>query len=496
MDMMVHVTAQLKTLLGYPGGNGAPGTSPWEKLIDGVPWVRYGSFSSEEPLTDSAVSTMTVLQANWASIPKIKGMLNATSSGLSAVFSSQDGAPEAALLHRAELYAALGAPHVIKLVETFASEKALLEFSHKRHTDFMASIAPFRAAVAPARYGFVPVHETLRPKLSTQLLCGASMPTVVLAGGEGKEQEEEVMAALQAFKLGYRHVLLQSHADDTQLKGLMQGVREAIEGQIVRRSDLFVTAVVDSCHVAASAAALRKGTGLKYFDALIVPVPVPAVSDNTASASHELLHTSWEAAQLEADAGRASALGVSDASTEVLESLAAKSGHKVELVLDQYHACQQNLPLLRFCCTKGVQLLSTDPTGVKHLSSSLGQEEKDTSSASASFNGPLHLGTVLAISTMLEHSKPPIPVVLTKWLLEQRIATVFPYHSVEDLKAGLNLGSFYMPVQWLTMVSEEGGVTLEDFSSATGINLKPGMSGDSLTFMEGLVDEEDEVYNN
>ena len=59
-------------------------------------------------------------------------------------------------------------PHVLKIVETFASADALLDHFHRHYADFLEGIFDFRAAVNPTVQAYTPLAASVRPSLSAR----------------------------------------------------------------------------------------------------------------------------------------------------------------------------------------------------------------------------------------------------------------------------------------------------------------------------------------
>lgn len=59
-------------------------------------------------------------------------------------------------------------PHVIKVMETFASEDALLEYFHQCNSGYLEGVSDFRAAVSPTTQAYTPLEASLRPALSAR----------------------------------------------------------------------------------------------------------------------------------------------------------------------------------------------------------------------------------------------------------------------------------------------------------------------------------------
>lgn len=57
-------------------------------------------------------------------------------------------------------------PHVIKIMETFASSDAMLEHFHRNYERYLEGVYDFRAAVNPTVQAYTPLDASLRPCLS------------------------------------------------------------------------------------------------------------------------------------------------------------------------------------------------------------------------------------------------------------------------------------------------------------------------------------------
>ena len=58
-------------------------------------------------------------------------------------------------------------PHVIKIMETFASSNAMLDHFHRNYEGYLEGVYDFRAAVNPTVQAYTPLEASLRPCLST-----------------------------------------------------------------------------------------------------------------------------------------------------------------------------------------------------------------------------------------------------------------------------------------------------------------------------------------
>ncbi|CAM9456844.1 unnamed protein product, partial [Sphacelaria rigidula] len=139
-------------------------------------------------------------------------------------------------------------PHVIKILETYASTDAFLEHYHTHYDDFLDGIFDFRAAVEPTVQCFTPLLASRRPCLSAQLFGGAMVPMIAIRGTEdGVAPSADIL--LEGLKIGefeyfagLRHVVLEAASD-----GIGEAVA-ALEGALtlgmVKRNDLFLTLLV------------------------------------------------------------------------------------------------------------------------------------------------------------------------------------------------------------------------------------------------------------
>lgn len=57
-------------------------------------------------------------------------------------------------------------PHVLKIMETFASSDDMLDHYHRCYTDYLEGVFDFRAAVNPTVQTYTPLAASLRPSLS------------------------------------------------------------------------------------------------------------------------------------------------------------------------------------------------------------------------------------------------------------------------------------------------------------------------------------------
>lgn len=57
-------------------------------------------------------------------------------------------------------------PHVIKIMETFASSGAMVDHFHRSYEGYLKGVFNFRAAVNPTVQAYTPLDASLRPCLS------------------------------------------------------------------------------------------------------------------------------------------------------------------------------------------------------------------------------------------------------------------------------------------------------------------------------------------
>ncbi len=57
-------------------------------------------------------------------------------------------------------------PHVIKIMETFSSSDAMLDYFHHHYESYLEGVFDFRAAVNPTVQAYTPLDASLRPCLS------------------------------------------------------------------------------------------------------------------------------------------------------------------------------------------------------------------------------------------------------------------------------------------------------------------------------------------
>lgn len=69
-------------------------------------------------------------------------------------------------------------PHVIKIMETYASSDALLDHYHRWYADYMAGVFDFRAAVQPTVQCYTPLGASRRPCLSARCVIMRCVCTV------------------------------------------------------------------------------------------------------------------------------------------------------------------------------------------------------------------------------------------------------------------------------------------------------------------------------
>ena len=70
-------------------------------------------------------------------------------------------------------------PHVIKIMETFASADDMLDHFHRHYEGYLEGVFDFRAAVNPTVHAYTPLDASLRPCLSAMcVLAVMDMETV------------------------------------------------------------------------------------------------------------------------------------------------------------------------------------------------------------------------------------------------------------------------------------------------------------------------------
>ncbi|CAM9615421.1 unnamed protein product, partial [Discosporangium mesarthrocarpum] len=285
IDMMVDLTADAKEVFGYPGGNGEPGEQPWRKLITHHPWRKWLSLDAGNALPESAVSAFRIVQANWASPPKIAGAMNFTTSFARERFEEAMASPTPSLL-KVEVFHSAVHPHVIKIIETHASASTLLDYSFAHQDPFLDGVAPFRAAISPTLQTYTPLTASCRPCLNVELVGGRMMPLVALGGtGEGRAPSAETVR--EGLKIGLRHVQLVEGA--AGLEEALSAVQGCMTSGLVERKDLFVSLVVGEGSVSIKGLSqvvedvLKKVGGLEYFDLVLLAREDGRLFDNNNS---------------------------------------------------------------------------------------------------------------------------------------------------------------------------------------------------------------------
>ena len=189
---------------------------------------------------------------------------------------------------------------------------------------------------------------------------GVKIPKIALGtwliGDEAVEK-----AALEAIKIGYRHI------DTAQAYGNEAGVGRAVKKCGVKREDLFVTSkVAAECKTYASAAAsideTLKTTGLDYLDMMIIHSPQPWMEVNQSdNRYYEGNVQAYRALEDALKAGKLRAIGVSNFLQGDLDNILKNC--EITPAVDQVLAHVSNTPfdVIDYCKEKGIQVEAYSP---------------------------------------------------------------------------------------------------------------------------------------
>ncbi|KAJ5171416.1 Aldo/keto reductase subgroup [Penicillium coprophilum] len=208
-----------------------------------------------------------------------------------------------------------------------------------------------------------------------KLNTGAEIPALGL--GTWQSQPGEVARAVfHAIKVGYRHIdAALCYGNENEVG---QGIKEAIDGGIVKREDLFVTTKLWCSYHARVEEGLEqslKDLGLDYVDLYLMHWPLamnpkgnhnifPKLADGSRDITHSHSHvTTWKSMEKLVGTGKVKAIGVSNYSVKYLEELLPQATIVPAANQIENHPLLPQQEIVDFCNKAGIHITAYSPLG-------------------------------------------------------------------------------------------------------------------------------------
>ncbi|CAG8052783.1 unnamed protein product [Penicillium salamii] len=208
-----------------------------------------------------------------------------------------------------------------------------------------------------------------------KLNTGAEIPALGL--GTWQSQPGEVARAVaHAIKAGYRHIDAALCYQNENEVG--QGIKEAIDAGIVKRSDLFVTTKLWSSYHDRVEEGLQQSLtdlGLEYVDLYLMHWPLamnskgnhnlfPKLEDGSRDIVHSHSHvTTWKSMEKLVGTGKVRAIGVSNYSVKYLEELLPQATIVPAANQIENHPSLPQQEIVDFCNKAGIHITAYSPLG-------------------------------------------------------------------------------------------------------------------------------------
>jgi len=243
---------------------------------------------------------------------------------------------------------------------------------------------------------------------------------------KGEESELQVMAGLSA---GYRWIDTASHYENEEC------VARALERAGVARSDVkLVTKVWFDDMGDAAAAAIRGSLArlrTEYVDLLLVHFPGSNDAVQSPAANRQRREDTWRALEAAHSSGAARAIGVANYTRRHLKELLGYCRVPPAVNQLEYHPYFQQVDLVDYCVSKGVQPMAFSPLA----------------------HGELRLLENRVLRRIADaHGKTPAQVTL-RWLLQLGIPPVVFSTSRERLQENAGVTDFTLTDAEMTQIS-------------------------------------------
>lgn len=229
-------------------------------------------------------------------------------------------------------------------------------------------------------------------------------------------------AVLEALKAGYRHIDCAAVYGNEKEVG--EAFKEAFEGGVCKRKDVFVTSKlwINRCFPEEVEGALAKtlsDLGLQYLDLYLIHWPLfwakeatfPPTPEQRLPYSVERYMAVWRELEKAFDAGKVKAIGVSNMSVKKLEDIWEQCRIKPAVNQVELHPYLAQPELLNWCTRHGMRLTAYSPLGSPDRPG--GAESTDPA--------PLHDHGVKALADKYNVSPAQI---LIRWSVERGVPVI------------------------------------------------------------------------
>lgn len=217
------------------------------------------------------------------------------------------------------------------------------------------------------------------------LASGARMPTVGVGLWKLDDAQAESIVE-QAIRIGYRH--LDSACDYGNEQGVGRGIRRAIEKNVCRREDLWVTSKLWNTyhrreHVGPACERTLKDLGLDELDLYLIHFPIPLefvefekryppgwvydpVRPDEGMRSVKVpLSETWLGMEDLVRRGLVKHIGICNMNCALIRDLLSYASIRPEVLQVERHPFLTQEKLLRYCHTEGITVTGFSPLGAQ-----------------------------------------------------------------------------------------------------------------------------------